>query len=173
MGALVLQGTGGDAVMAVREAGSNISAGPSRGAVGSPGAGLGSGLFQLSPGSPRASAWALGSRPHGLVCCLRPERCPPPPALTRGAGRAPGSVSCLCPEASSALTQGMRRPTVPAGDGGEGDGEVTGMQTQASSGHRGQEFSSSGSRPALGRAMCHPSGGCSLRSWRVPGQPPQ
>lgn len=48
---------------------------------------------------------------------------------------------------------------MPAGDGGEGDREVTGLQTQASSGHRGQEFTSSEGRPALGRGMCHPSEG--------------
>lgn len=64
--ALVLQGAGGDVITAVREAGSEVSAGPSRGGSG-PGAGPGPGLFRLSPRSPRASAWALGSRPPGSV----------------------------------------------------------------------------------------------------------
>ena len=62
--ALVLQGAGRDVITAVREASSEVLASPSRGGNG-PGAGLGPGLFRLSPRSPGASAWALGSRPPG------------------------------------------------------------------------------------------------------------
>lgn len=52
-----------------------------QGHAGSPGAGLGPGLFQLSPCSPRASAWALGSQASGSVCCPSPEWCPASPLL--------------------------------------------------------------------------------------------
>ena len=48
---------------------------------------------------------------------------------------------------------------MPAGDGGEGDGEVAGVQTRASSGHRGQRFISSEGRPASGVGTHHPSAG--------------